>query len=118
MEQESSSVGVWVGGGGTGINGAENTRRGKGAARVREERWGDCPSQPISPGIEGQRMPEIGGNSHVSYSWTDTWLRSPRSVPVFDMGPRASLGIYGINMCAQGLTWRETCPRPTPLTHI
>jgi len=83
MEQEDFSVSGWVGGGGTGINGAEETRRGKGAARVLEERSGDCPSQPGRPGIEGQRMPAIGGNSHVSYSWTATWLRSPRSVPVF-----------------------------------
>ena len=42
MEQKGSSVGGWVGGGGTGINGAEETRRGKGAARVREERSGNC----------------------------------------------------------------------------
>jgi len=68
MVQKGSSVGGWVGGGGTGINGAEETRRGKGAGRVREERSGDCPSQPVRPCIEGQRMPAIGGNRHVSYS--------------------------------------------------
>jgi len=85
MEQKRSSVSGWVGGGGTSINCTEETRRGKGAGRVRGERSGDCPSQPVRPGIEGQRMPAIGGNSHVSYSWTATWLRSPRSVPVSDV---------------------------------
>jgi len=114
MEQKRSSVG----GGGTGSNGTEETRRGKGAGHKREERSGDCPSQPVRPGIEGQRMPAIGRNSHVSYSWTATWLRSPRSVPVFDVGGRASLAICGMEMWVQGLTWRETCPRPTQSTHI
>ena len=118
MEQKGSSVSGWVGGGGAGIDGTEETRRGKGAGRVREERSGDCLSQPIRPGIEGQRMPEIGENSHVSFSWTATWLRSPRSVPVRDVGRRASLAIYGMEMWVQGLTWHETCPRPTPSTQI
>jgi len=36
-------------------------------------------------------MPAIGGNFHVSYSWTATWLQSPRSVPVLEVGRRASL---------------------------
>jgi len=67
MGQKRSSVGGLVGGGGTGINGTEETRRGNGAGHVREERSGDCPLQPIRPGIEGQRMPAIGGNSHVRY---------------------------------------------------
>jgi len=93
MVQKGSSVGGWVGGGGTGI--AEETRRGKGAGRVREERSGDCPSQPVRPGIEGQRMPAIGGNSHVSHSWTATWLRSPRSVPVLDVSWRAIQSLSG-----------------------
>jgi len=118
MEQKGSSVGGWVGGGETGINGTEETRRGKGAGHVREERSGDCPSQLVRTGIEGQRMPAIGGNNHVSYPWTATWLRSPRSVPVFDMGRTASLEIYGMKMWVQGLTWRETCPRRTQSTHI
>jgi len=60
-------VGKWVGGGGTGINGTKKTRRGNGAGHMREERSGDCPLQHKRPGIEGQRMPAIGGNSHVSY---------------------------------------------------
>jgi len=118
MEQKWSSVGGWVGGGGMGINGIEETRRGKGAGHVQEEWWADCPSQPVRPGIEGQRMPAIGGNSHVSYSWTAMWLRSPRPILFFDVGRRASLAIYGMEMWVQGLTWRETCPRPTPSTHI
>jgi len=116
-EQKGSWVGGWVGAGGTGINGTEETRRGKGAGHVREERLGDCLSQPVRPGIEGKLMPAIGGNNHVSYSWTATWLRSPRSVPGFDVGRMASLAIYGMEMWVQGLTCRETCPRPTPSTH-
>jgi len=87
---------------GTGINGTEETRRGKGAGRVREERLGDCPSEPVRPGIECQRMPAIGVNSHVSYSWTATWLLSPRSVPVLDVGRRASLAINGMEMWVEG----------------
>ena len=52
------------------------------------------------------------------YSWTATWLRSPRSVPVLDVGRRASLAINGMEKWVEGLTWRETCPRPAPSTHI
>ena len=98
MEQKGSLVVGWAGGGRTGINGIGETRRGKCAGHVPEERSGDCPSQPVRPGIEGHRMPAIGGNSHVSYSWTATWLQSPRSVPVFDVGRRATLAICGMEM--------------------
>ena len=55
---------------------------------------------------------------HVSYSWTATRLRSPRTVPVLDVGRRASFAISGMEMWVEDLTWRETCPRPTPSTHI
>jgi len=64
MKQKGSSVGGWVGFGGTGINGTEETRWGKGAGHVREARSGDCPLQPVRPGIERQRMPAVGGNGH------------------------------------------------------
>jgi len=63
-------------------------------------------------------MPAIGGNFHVSYSWTASWLRSPWTVLVLDVGPRASLAINGIEMWVEDLTWLLTCLRPTPSTHI
>jgi len=107
-----------VGGAGTGTHGTVEGRLGKGAGHVRERLSGLCPWEPIRPGIEGQRMSAIGGNSNVRYICTATWLESPWSVPGIDVGRRASIAIIEMEMWVQGLTWRKTCPQPTPSTHI
>jgi len=60
---------------GDGASDTVEARRRKGEGQVRKTRLGVFSWEPIQLGIEGQRMPAIGGNRNVSNVCTAMWLR-------------------------------------------